>query len=104
MMPLGNAGVRNAVNYRQEFDTWHPHRSGYRLTDLLKKLEAGLLPKTNIDLHHPEDEIAAFVDACLAINAASRGTLRDMSLRCPQGRSFLQFGPVGLLHLLNGGK
>ncbi|RAK51474.1 hypothetical protein DJ018_16195 [Phenylobacterium deserti] len=46
------------------------------------------------------DRLEAFVATCLLINGMCRGTLWDMSGRCPAGKSYLEFGAVAFMRQL----
>lgn len=85
--------VRNAVNYRQEYDVWYPHRTKHLVRDWREKMSQILRGLVSCAPEKSSDEVVSFLNTCFAIIAVCRGTLSDMAVRCPKGKSFLEYGP-----------
>lgn len=91
--------VRNSVTYRHEFSAWYPYQAQPHYFSMLDaRLADWRLDIDQINLW-PQNgrDIQRFMEACLALVSLCREVCLDMSSRCPAGKSFQDFGAVGLL-------
>jgi hypothetical protein len=97
--------MRNQVNYSQKLSVWHPYsnQSPY-CRSLFDRVNEWKDEPSDIDLASYEGkELRTFQATCNFIVALFRETAIDMAGRCTLGRSFLDFGSLAILNLLNQG-
>jgi hypothetical protein len=91
--------MRNRTNYQMAFGAWFPYTERVKYYD-------SLTPATELWRSDPMKiqvwgargrDLQKFLEASMLIVAICRVLCQDMSVRCPKGKSFQQFGPLALL-------
>lgn len=94
------SSIRNAINYRQDFDVWYPY----------KRSEAAALKLSNrmnhwrpsdplaFDIGQGRDDLSCFADLCKVVAQILTASLQDISARSPRaGQCFVDQHPFKLL-------
>ena len=101
--PPGNwlAWLRNQIHYKQRFGAWFPYAEAPRNPDLiLARIRQGPLDALEWGLHQSsQNDLERFVGVSGFLMRLCVEVLFDVGNRCPQGRSFLEFGFKKLFHL-----
>lgn len=94
--------VRNRANYQHAFAAWFPYRQrpAYygSLYQSVKRWRDD--PMTISVWAQAGRDVQRFIEVCAIIVAICRVMSEDMAERCPQGRSFHEFGALAVLNHL----
>ncbi|MGA3011256.1 MAG: hypothetical protein ABSD72_13440 [Terracidiphilus sp.] len=91
--------VRNEVTYMHKHKAWFPYGRNRADCDRLFVLQREWIKNPDAIQVLPArvTDVELFVRACAFLVSLSVAVLKDMSLRCPSGNSFLVRGPLKLL-------
>lgn len=92
--------IRNAIQYRQEYDAWYPHKNArksdrdfiYGQRNAWKADPMSMVLGSN-------DELLGLMQVSVFLLGWCLEMMKDMSSRCSTGQSFLMRGPLRLLNL-----
>ncbi len=94
--------IRNRVNYDLDFGAWHPYhgRSDY-YDQLYVKAQAWRTDPTLLSIWpHRTHDLTRLIDTSTLLVSLCREVCIDLAARCPRGKSFQEYGCVGLLNQL----
>ena len=94
--------IRNEINYRHGFGIWFPYQ-GYSssLDTVVAKRDRWQNDPMTITIDRSSHELCGFQDACLMLLSFCRVLVEHMANRCPSGKSFHLFGPLGFLNMVS---
>jgi hypothetical protein len=91
--------IRNEITYKHQHEAWFPYGRTRANCDRLFMLQKDWLKEPDDIVFNSlgTAEVENFVLACAFLVSLSIAVVKDMSIRCPLGRSFLLYGPLELL-------
>jgi hypothetical protein len=95
--------IRNKVNYNHQFGTWYPYLQQRKAVSdaLFSTRNFWQLDPMSITLRgRSGNALQQFQETCQFIICLCRALVKDMSARSPSNKSFLSYGPIAFLNLL----
>jgi hypothetical protein len=95
--------VRNEINYKHSNGLWFPYKESEKyFTSIEKLLENWNKNPESIDLSIYYDKpILKYLNTCIFIVSLYLSMAKEMSERCPKGKSFHQSGVLSLVNRIN---